>query len=74
MINLDNIAVTAIYFGLALFSGSFLFGAGSLSLMGWLVMTPLFAGATYKACTNVLEIVSGVHPDEKRRKKTKVSA
>jgi hypothetical protein len=33
-------------FGLSLFAGMFLFSAGSLTVLGWLVFLPLFVGST----------------------------
>ena len=42
----NNICSFCTAVGLAVFAGSYLFSAGSLTALGWVIMLPLFAGST----------------------------
>ena len=44
----SNVLLTV---GLAIFAGSFLFGPGALTVLGWLVMLPMFVG-----CVGILAL------------------
>lgn len=61
---ISNIATLSMAFGLAVFAGSFLFGAGTLSVVGWLVTAPLFLGATGHVALSIYNML----PERKDKK------
>ena len=54
---ITNIATLCMAFGLTIFAGSILFGAGSLTVIGWLVTLPLFLGASAHVCLSVYNMI-----------------
>jgi len=57
MKTITNVATLCMSFGLAVFAGSFLFSAGTLSVVGWLVTIPLFIGATGHTALSVYNLI-----------------
>ena len=57
MKTINNVATLCMSFGLAVFAGSFLFSAGTLSVIGWLVTIPLFIGATGHTAISVYNLI-----------------
>ena len=73
---ISNIATLCMSFGLAILAGSFIFGAGSLTVIGWLVAVPLFLGSTGHVALSIYNMIperkkDGVQTpaDEKNNKK-----
>jgi len=64
---INNVATLCMSFGLAILAGSFLFGAGSLTVIGWLVALPLFVGSTGHVALSIYNMIP-------ERKDNKVSA
>ena len=54
---ISNVATLCMAFGLTIFAGSFLFGAGTLSVIGWLVTLPLFLGASGHVALSVYNMI-----------------
>jgi len=42
---ITNVSNLFVGVGLSVYAGTFLFGAGALSVLGWIIMIPLFLGA-----------------------------
>lgn len=63
MKSINNVATLCMSFGLAVFAGSFLFAAGSLTVIGWLVCVPLFIGATGHTAISVYNLI----PERKKK-------
>lgn len=57
MKTINNVATLCMSFGLSIFAGAFLFSAGSLSVIGWLCMVPLFVGATGHTAISVYNLI-----------------
>jgi len=55
ILNLVGVGLTS--FSLATFAGSFLFGAGSLTVLGWVVMLPMFLGGTLGLATVIIAVI-----------------
>lgn len=73
---INDVATCCTAFGLAIFAGSLLFGAGTLSVLGWAVALPLFVGSTGIVALTVHSMIperSGneVPADEKNNRKNK---
>lgn len=54
---INNIANLFAGVGLAVFGGSLLFGAGSLTVLGWCVALPMFLGGTGIVTLNVIAML-----------------
>lgn len=63
--------------GLAIYAGAFLFGAGSLTVLGWVVMVPIFAGCTFSIAHDIYSLLperEEVDGDEKNKTKAQATA
>ena len=55
ILNLVGVGLTS--FSLATFAGSFLFGGASLTILGWVVMAPMFIGGTLGVTAVILTLI-----------------
>lgn len=56
MNTLNNVSKLASAVGLGVFAGSFIFGAGTLTILGWTVFAPLLAGSVGLASVSCYDL------------------
>ena len=66
---INNVATLCMAFGLTVFAGSFLFGSGSLGVLGWVITLPLFVGASAHTAISVYNLLPERKKDAKADEK-----